>query len=65
VAAPVAGVQGGTVLPNVQSTLEEPGVASALPRKLEDSASGLPLVLASPGQTRTTTRFMLEMLVSK
>ena len=29
------------------------------------SASGLPLVLASPAYTRTTMRFMLAMLVSK
>src|ERR1700683_5573924 len=67
VAVAVPGVHGvpeGTVLPVVQSTLEEPGVARALPRKLEDSASGLPLVFASPSQTRTTTRFMLATLVS-
>jgi len=77
-AVPVGGVGAGgvtvvvpgapavaAVLPVVQSTLELPGTASALPRNPVDSARGLPLVLASPAYTRTTTRFMVAMLVSK
>ncbi len=54
-----------TVLPASQGVLEPPGAPRAVPRKLVDSASGLPLVFASPKYTRTTTRFMVEMLVSK
>ncbi len=43
-----AGVRRRTVLPTVQSAFDAPGVPSAEPRKPVDSASGLPLVLASP-----------------
>src|ERR1035441_2273374 len=63
-----AGGQGAVaaaVVPAVQSTLELPGVATEEPMKAEDSATGLLLVLAAPSQTRTTTRFMPPMLVSK
>jgi hypothetical protein len=60
-AGPVTGV-----LPEVQLTaLELAGAPSAVPKKLVDSAKGLPLVLASPAYTRTTMRFMVVMLVSK
>ena len=52
-------------MPAVQSTLELPGMPSEEPRNPSASAIGLLLVLASPSQTRTTTRFMLAMLVSK
>jgi hypothetical protein len=52
-------------MPAVQSTLVDPGVAIELPRKPTACARGLPLVFASPRYTRTTTRFMLAMLVSK
>src|SRR5450755_3358057 len=46
-AAPL--VAGVGVLPCVQSTaLDPPGAASAVPKKLVDSAKGFPLVLASP-----------------
>jgi hypothetical protein len=55
----------GAVLPAVQSTLELPRGASAVPKNPVDSASGLPLVLRSPAYTRTTTRFMVVMDVSK
>jgi hypothetical protein len=55
----------GTVLPKLQSTFELPGVASELPRKPVDSATGLPLVFEFPAHTRTTTRFMSGIVVSK
>jgi hypothetical protein len=53
------------LLPVLQSTLELPGVAIELPKNPVDSAIGLPLVFESPAYTRTTTRFMVAMLVSK
>jgi len=68
-AAPVPLVEQGTAVamfePTLQSTFDMPGAPSAEPMKLVDSAIGLPLVLALPCQTRTTTRFMLGTLVSK
>jgi hypothetical protein len=66
--APGAGVLPGVVpavLPTVQSILDSPAVPIELPKKPVDSASGLPFVFASPAYTRTTTRFMVAMLVSK
>ena len=51
--------------PAVQSTTVDPGVEIELPRKPTACANGFPLALASPRYTRTTTRFMLAMLVSK
>jgi len=61
------GVKGAdAVWPAVQSLLfEEPAADTAVPVKLAASASGFPLVLASPAYTRTTMRFMLVKLVSK
>ena len=41
------------------------GAPSEVPKNPVDSATGLPLVLASPAYTRTTMRFMVAMLVSK
>ena len=64
--APLAlGFAVSTVVPTLQSVFDPPGVPSEEPRKLVDSASGLLFVFALPSQTRTTTRFMPAMLVSK
>jgi len=52
-------------MPAVQSTTVEPGTASEALRNPTACAIGFPLVFASPWYTRTTTRFMLAMLVSK
>jgi hypothetical protein len=72
--APVGGLPSGGVpaptgtpfAPWVQSVLFElPLTPKAVPVKPTDSTTGLPLVFASPAYTRTTTRYMLAMLVSK
>jgi hypothetical protein len=51
--------------PTVQSTFEPPGMPTDVPMNPVERAIGLDFVPASPGYTRTSTRFMLWNCVSK